>query len=635
MALMNWYDADFVFLSTMFSAGEAGAMDEWSRRHGCGIRVFKAQELTLKDYAHYVTVVPGDRYGPFDPDDSEEQFLRRLKAMGSFSVFAHPCAADWERIPELHAKGLVDAVQWPCRDVEHGRRRYREMEARGVSLPVVGGIDVHMLTSWYADEPVLFQGDVDAGKQVEGFPLLTLAIADSCEREALLDAVRAGRSANLHMGTWELDGPAPTVRALREGGIVERLQERRALRARIALRALDPSGTRLELAMPGGAPHGQLRYPAPGGEAREEAVPGATREVALAPPRLGLRHEEFQPVSLALGEGFGKVFAVRASWPIKAGLSPQVSAAGAAISLHLENASRRPQAGKARLSGAFWQAPPDLGWALPPGSSREWSFPVDGKGLEGRDLPVDLAVDFEGGGRGLLSRELGLAACLRAEGDAPWKHHAWSLKLDGPDHVVAPFSHYRGPDDLSAEVSLWWDDLRWYVYAVVTDDVHHISDPACPSLNPDPSKTLPGVEMFLNDSLEIGLDPGNTKREAYGDVYNLTAGFDRTGVPRVNTFAVPVAKRGAVNSEDWRREAHVDGARLAVERDEAARRTTYKLAIPFASLPPWSPAGRRPFGFSFCVDDNDRDGYGRKYRYWGGNTTLKTPSMWGTIHFLE
>lgn len=147
---------------------------------------------------------------------------------------------------------------------------------------------------------------------------------------------------------------------------------------------------------------------------------------------------------------------------------------------------------------------------------------------------------------------------------------------------------HTGLSDLSGRFALAWDDRFLYVAADITDDVH--------------AQTMAPLDFWMNDSLQIGLDPVLARTDGYGETgHEIGLALDGSG----RTVAVRWAgRRGQTVGP-------MPNAPAAVRRVDG--RTLYELAIPLDELTPLSPAMWDTVGLSLVVNDSD-DGETRKAR---------------------
>ncbi|QGG55653.1 glycosyl hydrolase family 28-related protein [Paenibacillus sp. B01] len=245
--------------------------------------------------------------------------------------------------------------------------------------------------------------------------------------------------------------------------------------------------------------------------------------------------------------------------------------------------------------------------------------PVRFEGLElgaaaGIDLPhlaadrLTAEVKLDGGKTYTLSGELGRSYAVRAGGGGTWP----ALLLDDAAHYSSVGGKWRGKDDLSVAATLAWDDDNLYVDVDVKDDAH--------------VQSWSGGDIWQGDSLQLGVD---------------LARADGAGSVRVNELGFALGAGGAVSKWRWRApqggSAGLPLTQASIERDEAARTTSYRIALPFSELYGSGAlegfAGR--LGFSLLVNENDGQGRAGFMEYHGGIGKSKDAASFGELILLD
>lgn len=167
---------------------------------------------------------------------------------------------------------------------------------------------------------------------------------------------------------------------------------------------------------------------------------------------------------------------------------------------------------------------------------------------------------------------------------------------------------YGGPDDLSGTVTLSWDEDYLYMQADIRDDKFHYD--------------AVEANMYLNDGFQFGVVRGIPGESA--EWYD--SGFAQTpaGLQMYHWITPKAANAGLI-----------DGGKLNVTRDEAAKTTSYVAAWPWAALAPIDPDEDDVFSFSLLLNEND--GMGRRgYIEWGsGIGATKDPKRYRTVQLIK
>ena len=159
---------------------------------------------------------------------------------------------------------------------------------------------------------------------------------------------------------------------------------------------------------------------------------------------------------------------------------------------------------------------------------------------------------------------------------------------------------WGGEDDLSAAVSMSYDDDRLYLNVKVKDDRQF---------------DYAGDAIWNGDGVQVAFSgDGN----AYGPEYGFSYG---QGTPSKYSWNSGNASLG------------IDAVAMKASRDDSTKITTYDIAIRWVAISPESPGKEIPF--TLLVNDND--GSGRKgYAEWTpGIGNGKEPESLGTPTLLE
>jgi hypothetical protein len=193
--------------------------------------------------------------------------------------------------------------------------------------------------------------------------------------------------------------------------------------------------------------------------------------------------------------------------------------------------------------------------------------------------------------------------------------------LEMPGKQFAASGKWDGPDDLSGKIALGYDGANLYFAADVTDNIH--------------SERFDGSEIWKGDCIQIGLDPLNTREK---NVYP----------PSLQEFGFALRDNGQPATWRWfgqgRKPAGpLEGARVAIRRDEQSHHTFYEAAIPLELLGKLMPDALRYVGICVAMSDADgpdktaNAGSDRKSSIEtspGSMINAKDPSRFGSLEFL-
>lgn len=229
-----------------------------------------------------------------------------------------------------------------------------------------------------------------------------------------------------------------------------------------------------------------------------------------------------------------------------------------------------------------------------------YSIPLAGLS-EGVQYPLELTVELEGYEKIELEKEIGFNRILQQ------KDSRDPVTIDLADGN-AVLTGYSGTDDLSGTVKLRWDSEHLYLNADIKDDIvqHAASEGS----------------IWQNDSIQFSVAPGVPGESQSWYEYGIS---DTPDGPQIYRW---LAMQGAATGT-------VTSGTLSVTRDETAKITSYRLALPWSELGPIQPGANETISFSMLVNDND--GAGRKgYMEWGsGIGAAKDPALFRAFQLME
>ena len=233
-----------------------------------------------------------------------------------------------------------------------------------------------------------------------------------------------------------------------------------------------------------------------------------------------------------------------------------------------------------------------------------------------RRVPVQFAVKSDDGMAFHVKTAHTFARCVKAPEnfrlDGSWRgwERAMILHADQEEQVEYPdnITRWQGADDVSAEILTMWDESYFYLGAKVKDNVFFAQQ--TPALS------------FLNDSLEIGVDPEH-KLSNTAVWWQLGAARHLDGTASLYQF-LPVPA------------GTVKGATVLVTPTGENGNAEYRIAIPWAALGDFKPAPGREIGFGVIVDDSDGKPGDRKFISWfGGGISSRRPQDFGDLILVE
>ena len=171
---------------------------------------------------------------------------------------------------------------------------------------------------------------------------------------------------------------------------------------------------------------------------------------------------------------------------------------------------------------------------------------------------------------------------------------------------------WNGPEDLSANVYLGWNEEALFIAIITQDDIHDQ-----PYQN---SRTW--SQIFAGDSVQLAFDPLRDRRVGSYAKDDHEYGF------------ALLKKRTVVWSwqvPEGREKGIVETMPLAIIRDEESKRTIYEAKIAWSQLSPFQFAEGAKLGFSLLVNDNDGGGRKGWVELTSGIGVAKDPSSFADL----
>lgn len=168
---------------------------------------------------------------------------------------------------------------------------------------------------------------------------------------------------------------------------------------------------------------------------------------------------------------------------------------------------------------------------------------------------------------------------------------------------------WQGPDDLSAEIKLLWDNTNLYFYAVVIDDVHD-----------QPEKD---GNIWLGDGFQAAFSPDSST--SYAEL-GWALGNDGNVYSYCWNNTIP----GTIQTDN----GFITGGRCTVRRDEDAKKTFYEASIPwtFIGSGGQAPADGSSIRFTLLLNDSDSNGREGYMNIFDGIGQGKHPEKFGELY---
>lgn len=291
-----------------------------------------------------------------------------------------------------------------------------------------------------------------------------------------------------------------------------------------------------------------------------------------------------------------------------------------AISGFIRNNLPTPQRGTLRCvaPAGFRTDPEQVDILLSPGGAQAFQFVLAGEHPPSGGDGIRLV--YESAGK-TVSRKLPLAFEGIPRFTPAVSDDQKTFTLDGMavftlrerGDILPPDPHiaWDGPEDLSVQAGISWDESYFHLAAIVTDDIHHQQDV--------------GHMAWRGDCMQLAFDTMNDasehRMEYDGNDYEYLLALTSDG-PKVFRHHAPEGVPAGGKEVTGK-------VRCVIVREEG--RTLYRAAFPWSALAPLSPMPGRIFRFNFIVMDNDGTGG----RYWMGLTPgigeMKYPFLFRTF----
>lgn len=247
--------------------------------------------------------------------------------------------------------------------------------------------------------------------------------------------------------------------------------------------------------------------------------------------------------------------------------------------------------------------------------------------IKKRNVSLKVEAKLDNGYSRIVEKELDFTTAMYAEvkpkidgiiETGEWKG-VW-LTADSEDRSDYENGVWGGPDDLSVDSNLMWDDKYLYFGAIATDD-HYFNDRA------------PG-ELWAGDSIQFGVE----NRVYQGDFRIGMGGtggnnYTEIGIGLLNGVTPAVYRWLAQDGVNPTGE--VPNCQLEISRK--GNKTYYELAIPWTELiaQDYVLDENTIFGFSMLINENDGSGREGWLEYNAGIGRLKNTIMFGKMNLVK
>jgi len=176
---------------------------------------------------------------------------------------------------------------------------------------------------------------------------------------------------------------------------------------------------------------------------------------------------------------------------------------------------------------------------------------------------------------------------------------------------------WTGPDDLSMNGNVKWDESNLYLYLVIKDNVHYLADTA---------------NIWKGDGIQVAVNINKSASDG-GQTYTNELGFalgNNLTTVYTQRWAAPTGlSTGAFSPAGWQN-------LFLITRDEDAKTTTYDLTIPWSSLSSTTrPVNLDSIGMTILVNDSDGSDTVRLAMEYGIGLNIKSYPNVADLYLME
>jgi hypothetical protein len=282
-----------------------------------------------------------------------------------------------------------------------------------------------------------------------------------------------------------------------------------------------------------------------------------------------------------------------------------------ALQVNISNLSKRNEITLSKIEWTFggYSGTLDVSAAISPASSKTIDIQVPSFDY-GVSYPATVKAYVNGAATVLFNGNLDFNPAIKRTVDVNGSPDESSgvPHIDISTGTVKISKGYNGPDDLSGDIWVNWDEEKFYLTAKIKDDIH--------------AATETNSNIWKNDSMQFAISSGVPGEAKEWYEYGIS---DTPLGPQIYRWLTPVGVPSGL----------VTNGQLTVARDVNNNYTIYKLALPWKELAPVNPAVDHAVSLSIVVNDND--GNGREgYIEWGsGVGGAKDPGKFRAVEFIR
>lgn len=177
---------------------------------------------------------------------------------------------------------------------------------------------------------------------------------------------------------------------------------------------------------------------------------------------------------------------------------------------------------------------------------------------------------------------------------------------------------WRGPQDISYDCNLMWDEDNLYMAVIATDDAFYQNE------TPDMQWRGDGVQFGIEDKVYQG--------EAIVDGFGTNEEFTEMAIALLPSGENAYRFRAMNNTKQT---GEVQNVEMKIEREDT--RTIYEIAVPWSEMfyDGYKPDADKTYGFSMLVNDNDGTGRRGWAEYNDGIGSGKNAMLFGRLRLIK
>lgn len=586
IAGMYYLGYDFVLLAGDYEEYER--MDKFCKLYEIPFRVFPGREIATEK-AHIVCWVDKEFEENIDkvPKESPYKFLKENTKL---VILAHP-GENWADTFEgktytpllkLYERKLIDAIQ------PQSHASYKIFEENGIKISVFGGFDIHACKPFLRYPSYLFKKSFHPFKHITPCSkYATIVLAEENEEKEIIKAVKDARAVSFDIITYEFIGDKEIIKFLKENNFIKLWKEEVKKRNQIEIEGNLVIGEKSKFNIK----NGNVKYILIPQNSLFQPVKTKKSEIKLT--QILDRENFYIPVSIKADTTYFK--GLLAKLPLSLNIFPVVKKKENKyipfVEINLKNRTQNRKRLEIEIQFEEMKEVKKIELnkvkkILFPSQIRnltdEYVFSINLKG-SGFDFKKDMRISFP---------------VCKYTGD-PWKidkETSIKIKKENIYHV----ENWKGENDFSGEMNLYWDKENFYIYAEIVDDTFY--------------QKWTNWETFWGDSIQFAFGPVLKKLDAYGFNYELIISKTKNGneIFVWNEYG-KIKQVRKLLKKGW----------LDVIRDEKNKKTIYKMKLPWKYLKPFKPAEGKRFLFSVIIFDNDGVIMERKWFFYGENIAVR------------